>query len=199
MPCERDDVNAACAADFVADRAGRPGVVDEPVVAGGAGSRRRHRRFRPGFRCRRGLGVWWFLGAGAERCVADGVAGGVAGRFPPAAGVQQDVGAIYREGRGSRWPASRVHSRRLEHPRTAVLTSAPSCTSCASCPGSCPASVPRFRDQLRQLHEAIERHGAFETGAKQNAHRRDEADLTARWNGTGTADDRPMTVPASAT
>jgi hypothetical protein len=32
-----DEVNPACAAAAVADRVGRPGVVDEPVVAGRAG------------------------------------------------------------------------------------------------------------------------------------------------------------------
>jgi hypothetical protein len=90
-PCERGEVEAAGAAVVVADGVWGPGVVGEPLVAGGSGDD----AGAAGAGLIAGAGgqrrLLGGLGAGAEGGIAGGVADGVPGGVPPAARVEQQV------------------------------------------------------------------------------------------------------------
>ena len=59
-----------------------------------------------------------------------------------------------------------VQSMRLEHPRTAFFDIGAVVYFLRLVPWIVPGfTVPKYRDALRELHETIERHGAFETSA----------------------------------
>jgi SAM-dependent methyltransferase len=83
------------------------------------------------------------------------------GRLPDASNRDTEV-----ERRAAEAAGLVVQSMRLEHPRTAFFDIGAVVYFLRVVPWIAPGfTVPKYRDALRELHETIERHGAFETSA----------------------------------